>query len=286
MNVPMNVRPAAAWKVLLLGLAAIVLPIVLTFMVGEALLPEGMRNAVPAPIAAALALLGYRWCMQRIERRRVDELASKGAAIELGAGILLGVAIGLACLAPLAVAGLVKAQGLGSWLALPRSAALMVLVACFEEVLMRGLLYRLAERLWGTTWALSISVVLFVLAHLPGDHVSLLGLAVTAAAGAGLAAAYLLTRRLWLPIGLHFAWNFLFDGVLSIPVSGHAPHGWLQMQLQGPEWLSGGAYGIEASVVSLIVWTLFAGLMLRRSMRRQRWQQRPSRMAVSTPSGI
>lgn len=286
MNAPMVSRPAAAWKVLLLGLIAIVLPIALTFMAGEALLPEGLRNTVPAPIAAVLALLGYRWCIQRLERRPVEELAGREAAIELGAGVLLGTAIGLACLAPLAVAGLVKTQDMGSWLALPRSAALMVLVACFEEVLMRGLLYRLAERLWGTTWALSISVVLFMLAHVPGDHVSVLGLAVTAAAGAGLAAAYLLTRRLWLPIGLHFAWNFLFDGVLSIPVSGHAPHGWLHLQLLGPEWLSGGAYGIEASAVSLIMWTLFAGLALRAAMRRQRWLPRASRMMVSTPSGI
>lgn len=52
--------------------------------------------------------------------------------------------------------------------------------------------------------------------------------------------AYLLTRRLWLPIGLHFAWNYLLAAVISVPVSGHAARGWVQVRVSGPEWLSGG----------------------------------------------
>ena len=50
-------------------------------------------------------------------------------------------------------------------------------------------------------------------------------------------------------MGMHFAWNYLFDALMSVPVSGHAARGWIQVVPAGPEWLSGGAYGVEGSVV-------------------------------------
>jgi len=87
------------------------------------------------------------------------------------------------------------------------------------------------------------------------------------AAGLALCAAWLLTRSLWLPVGVHFAWNYLFDGVLGVPVSGHASCGWLQVQMSGPEWLSGGAYGVEGSLAALVVWGVAAAWMLRSAKR-------------------
>ena len=52
----------------------------------------------------------------------------------------------------------------------------------------------------------------------------------TGVASAALAGAWLATRRLWLPIGMHFACNYLFDAFLSVPVSGHPARGWVQVQ--------------------------------------------------------
>jgi hypothetical protein len=106
--------------------------------------------------------------------------------------------------------------------------------------------------------------VLFVAAHLPGE-ISLMGVLVTAAASLAFTAAYQLSRRLWLPMGMHFAWNYLFSAVFSVPVSGHEANGWLHGSLTGPEWLSGGAYGVEASFMALVVW-LAAGAILLRSV--------------------
>ena len=81
-------------------------------------------------------------------------------------------------------------------------------------------------------------------------------------AGLLLGAAYMLTRRLWLAIGLHAAWNFTQGWVWSVPVSGgSAPNGLLLTRFHGPEWLTGGAFGLEASVVALAVVSL-AGLAL------------------------
>ena len=80
-------------------------------------------------------------------------------------------------------------------------------------------------------------------------------------------AAYLLTRRLWLAIGIHAAWNFTQGWVFSIPVSGgDAPLGLLITRRIGPDWLTGGDFGLEASVVAILVATLAGVLMLRRAL--------------------
>ena len=101
-------------------------------------------------------------------------------------------------------------------------------------------------------------------AHLPGE-ISLMGVLVTAAASLAFSAAYQLSRRLCLPIGMHFAWNYLFSAVFSVPVSGHEAKGWLQGSMSGPAWLSGGAYGVEASATAQLVWAVAAALLLRRA---------------------
>ena len=79
----------------------------------------------------------------------------------------------------------------------------------------------------------------------------------SAEAGILLGAAYLLTRRLWLAIGIHAAWNFTQGWVFSVPVSGgDAPLGLLITRRIGPDWLTGGDFGLEASAVAMVVATL------------------------------
>ena len=151
----------------------------------------------------------------------------------------------------------------------------MVFVAVVEEILFRGILYRLPERALRTRIALIVSSAIFALAHLPNDGVTLLGVVNTALAGLLFAAAYLATRRLWLPIGAHFAWNFVSDGVFSLPTSGHPARGMLQGQLSGPEWLTGGAYGLEASIATFIVMGAATILLLRRAQRAGHFLPKP-----------
>ena len=142
---------------------------------------------------------------------------------------------------------------------------LAVFSGIVEELLFRGLVFRLIERSWGTWIALACSAVPFGIIHLLNPHATVAGaLAIIFEAGILLGAAYLLTRRLWLPMGLHAAWNFTQSGVFGIAVSGNEMQGWLHSELRGPDWLSGGAFGAEGSVVALAV-CLVAGLLLLRS---------------------
>ena len=70
-----------------------------------------------------------------------------------------------------------------------------------------------------------------------------------------LGAAYMLTRSLWLPMGLHAAWNFTQGEVFDIPVSGTDVHGLVEAQLCGPPLLTGDGFGLEASLIAIVIAT-------------------------------
>ena len=246
---------------------AMFLALALSLALTEAVLPKDTRVAWPNLVAVFACALGYWVYANRVERREITELSSPGAPAEWARGAGLGVLLGLLTLAPLWGLGVYRIDGWGDTFPLLKQMPEMVLVSVFEELLIRGVVFRIAEQAWGSRRALVLSTLLFVAAHLPGE-ITLLGVLVTAAASLAFTAAYQLSRRLWLPIGMHFAWNYLFSAVFSVPVSGHDAKGWLQGSMSGPSWLSGGAYGVEASAAALLVWAVAAVLMLRRAYAR------------------
>ena len=92
-----------------------------------------------------------------------------------------------------------------------------------------------------------------------------------------LAAAYVVTRSLWLPIGLHFAWNFTHAGIFGAALSGSesTPDGLFQLELSGPTWLTGGEFGPEASLLALLVCLIPTILMLRKAARAGQFRPTP-----------
>jgi membrane protease YdiL (CAAX protease family) len=242
---------------------AIFLPLALSFALMETFLPKDMGVAWSNLVAALVCVLGYWAYVNRVEQRPVTEFSSSGAPAEWARGAGLGVLLGLLTLAPLYVLGVYRIEGVGESFRLIKQIPEMLLVSVMEELLIRAVMFRIAEQAWGSRRALVFSTVLFVAAHLPGE-ISLMGVLVTAAASLAFTAAYQLSRRLWLPMGMHFAWNYLFSAVFSVPVSGHEANGWLYGSLSGPEWLSGGAYGVEASTMALVVWVAAGAILLRR----------------------
>ena len=152
---------------------------------------------------------------------------------------------------------------------------------------MRGVVFRILQQSLGSWLALALSAAIFGALHLLNAGTTLLNAgAVMLEAGMLLAAAYMLTRRLWLCMGIHFAWNFTQGGIFSAAVSGGATQGLLQAKLVGAEWLTGGAFGVEASAVALVVCTSTAVLLLIAARRKgnvlpPRWSvQRAARQAA------
>ncbi|QBE64537.1 CPBP family intramembrane glutamic endopeptidase [Pseudoduganella lutea] len=257
-----------------LGILTVLVPMSVVLALSE-IVPKPWRTGWPFLLAAAAIVACYRFYVRKVEKRDVAELTWPGAGGELGAGIGLGAALMVACSTLLLAGGVYTYTGTAHWSALLVPLPEQVFVAFMEEILFRAVLFRLLERSWGTSVALAVSGALFVAAHLPSEHISVLGMLATAAASTALSAGYIATRRLWVPVGMHFAWNYLFDAVFSIPVSGHAARGWIQVTASGPEWLSGGGYGVEGSIVAVLAWSAAAIVLVLLARRRGQWLAKP-----------
>lgn len=252
---------------IVLALLAVCIPVALVLIFSNQIQDKSMRAYWPPLLAAMVGYCGYALYVRRVERRAVLELRGPLAARELGLGIAVGTLMFLATIGALAASGSYQFTGTGNPAVLAKSLTEMVFVALVEEILFRGILLRLPERALGTWVALALSSAIFALAHLPNEGVTFLAVANTAVAGLAFGAAYLATRRLWLAVGMHFAWNVVSDGVFSLPTSGYPARGLLQGRLTGPEWLTGGAYGLEASVLTLLVMALGSIFLLRHAIR-------------------
>ena len=117
----------------------------------------------------------------------------------------------------------------------------------------------------------------FAALHLANPGATVLAAATVAMAGLVFSAMYALTGRLWLPIGLHFAWNFAQGYLFGASVSGREPGGSVAVSTAHPgnaTWLTGGAIGPEASVVALVLITAATRCALWLLAARSR-QQRP-----------
>jgi uncharacterized protein len=209
---------------------------------------------VGAALLTAVVLGAYWLYVRVVEKRDVAELSGRFAVRELGVGLALGALLFSVTVAILGALGVYEITGNNGWLIMLGSVPGFILAGVLEEVVIRGVVFRILEKSLGSWLALGISAVIFGVLHLLNPGATLLNAAaISIEAGILLAAAYMLTRRLWLCIGIHIAWNFTQGGVFSVAVSGGQSKGLLQSRMVGPDWLTGGAFGAEASPVALVV---------------------------------
>lgn len=219
---------------------------------------------------AVLAVYVYAWVVGRTERRTVTEVARKGAAGALFRGLLIGVLVFGAVVANIAFVGHYEVDGWGSATGAVGLAGFMAAASVTEELLFRGVVFRIMEERAGTWAVLIVTSVLFGAWHLANPDASLWGVAViTLSAGPMLGAAYVATRNLWVPIGLHFGWNYAASGIFSTEVSGNdTQQGLLDASTSGPTLISGGEFGPEGSMYTLVFCLLVAAGFLWLARRR------------------
>lgn len=259
-----------------IGLRLLVMLVVFTIVlvVSAAIDSAAAGNAVTALVFGALTAAGglllYRFLVGRLERRPVDEVAAAGLAPGLLRGAGAGVVLFAVTIGIIAILGGYRIAGLGSLTATIATFGTMVGAAVAEELLFRGALFRLVEEWLGTWAALAVSGVLFGALHLLNPGATLWGaIAIAAEAGLLLGAVYTATRSLWVPIGLHFGWNFAESGLFGTDVSGTTnTHGLVRGVAAGPDAISGGGFGPEGSVVAIVVGGVVAALLLRHAHRK------------------
>ena len=239
-------------------------------------------------------VLGY-WLMVRLLRPRNPGAARPAVAItHVAYGYALGTAILVVAALAMAAVGVLHWQGGADWSA-PLLGPFVVLglgPGIREEIVSRGVLLGAVERGFGTWAAIVVSALVFGLGHYGNPNATWWSsLAIAVEAGLLLGMAYVWTRSLWFVMALHAAWNFTQGPLLGIPVSGLQIDGLLDASASGPELLSGGPFGAEASVLTVVLcvgvaaWftrkAIADGKLVRASWNRPRY---PSPPPVATPT--
>jgi len=229
-----------------------------------------LRNAVLFTLALWLSV-------RLLERRRLRDIGLRpAAAIPDG---LRGIAIGAALLSSvIGVLALLGSYAILGWEPLPPDStrgamflqALITLLgaAIFEEVLSRAILFRLFEEALGTWVAITLSAGLFALGHRFNPGATTMSAIGVGQAGILLAAAYAATRSLWLPIGLHWAWNVFEGPVWGSLISGIDLNVLTRAVFPGPVLLTGGSFGVEPGLPTILLGSVLSLAFIVLAVRR------------------
>jgi membrane protease YdiL (CAAX protease family) len=236
------------------------------------------------PWTGLLALVVLTWAFQvHVSRRPWKEIGAslrlRGLA-EFLAGSLAGVLMFAAVLLVMGCAGSVHLRGSPH---LPGIGTVLVILAyrsLVEELLFRSYGFLTLARSLGAGAALAASTLLFALAHFDNPGFSLFPILSLLLAGVFFGLIYLRFRSLWAVWGVHFAWNASQGPLFGLPISGVTSGKigaayLLQTRLQGPEWWTGGAFGAEGGLPTLIllsvgIWWLHQGVWGRKRERGER----------------
>ena len=269
-------RLRSGWRVVIFVTAFIALSMILATVLRVALIVIGPRaetnvSQFIAELVFRGALLGAALGAGYFCVRFLEGLPWRSLGLTFHPGwfrdLVFGFAIGFASLVvavAIASRGLKFSLGSTGWSSIIKSmigsAVILFVAALAEEAMFRGYGLQTLSRAKLAWLGVLLTSVPFGLAHLSNPNVVRgVTFANTALAGIWLAAAYLRTRSLWLPLGVHWAWNWALGWFFGLPISGIqlVSNPLLQGQDNGPKWLTGGSYGIEGGVACTIALTLF-----------------------------
>lgn len=213
--------------------------------------------------------LAYVLLVLLVQRRKLAELAPRKLLPHVAAGWGLGTAILVLAALLMAAVGVLRWEGgINADAALLGPLFVLGLVpGITEEIVARGVLLGVVERGLGTWAALAVSALLFGFGHAANPNATIWSsVAIAVEAGLLLGMAYVWTRSLWFVFGLHAAWNFTQGPLLGIPVSGLQIEGLMNAKASGPELLSGGPFGAEASVLTVALCVGVAAWFTRKAL--------------------
>jgi membrane protease YdiL (CAAX protease family) len=159
-------------------------------------------------------------------------------------------------------------------------AVILVLLsgALAEELMFRGYPFQHLDEGIGAVGAIAVFSLLYGLLHLLNPGPGRWGVVNTILIGVLLSIAYLRTRSLWLPWGIHFGWNATLGSIIGLPVSGFRFFSvFARTTATGPWWVTGGSYGVEASVTG--TFAVLAGILIVWKLPIEKLPQKPSSLS-------
>ena len=216
-------------------------------------LPEDTLKLFRAPFSILVILFTYKIYFKYFDKRRVTELSLKYLVKDSIIGLLTGFILISFVTATLYLLGYYEPHSTGHFSILINAFMLFTIAGILEEIIFRGIIYRITENSLGTVWALIISSLIFGFLHMANANFNLLsGFAIALELGLLTGIFFTLTRRLWLSIALHIGWNFSFifwgttvTGATEFP-------NFIDSTLVGPELITGGVFGPENSIITIL----------------------------------
>ena len=263
----MSIKSMPLWKWILLLIVSLFLSLLLYGVAGiPGMLWSGWPMWLTVVAIAALMLWLYRIFARWFEGEAPRDLPMNRLAGQTALGLGVGFGYFVVVVGIMMAVSLYRIENyMFEWTRLADAFFMFLIVAIGEEIIFRGVLFRWIDERFGFWWAMIVSGLIFGLVHLTNDNATLLGaIGIALEAGLLLGAAYKWSGSLWFPIGIHWAWNFSQGNIFGFAVSGNdAGESILQATIDGPQCLTGGAFGAEASVISMVVGLAVTALFVK-----------------------
>lgn len=215
----------------------------------------------------------YAGLVRVMERRHAIEVDIRQGLPPLFAGVLIGSAVIGAVFLALWKLGMAEISGGTGLAGLERELSVLMITTMLEELLFRVIVFAILEEIVGSFFAIVTSAAAFGLAHIANPGATPLAIfALSIEAGVMLALAYMLTRTVWMAVGIHAGWNFVQGFVLGARNSGQQhPESYFRTTFAGPDHLTGGAFGLEGSLVCLGLSAVVSVVLLVLIVRKGHW---------------
>jgi len=218
---------------------------------------KNYRNLIKGIIASSFVAFTYVFFYKKYEKREIGEFSSKGLLKNTILGVLIGTTVQGLTIIVIYFWGNFQIISVNPFSSIITPFAIAFSVAIFEEILLRGIIFRIVEEKLGSYISLAISAIIFGAVHLLNPDSSVISSICIGIVGFVFGASYIYSRSLWLPIAIHFSWNFVQSGIFGAITSGNEKTSSLfNTNISGAELITGGAFGPEGTIQALLFWLL------------------------------
>ncbi|KAB2867160.1 MAG: CPBP family intramembrane metalloprotease [Bacteroidales bacterium] len=214
-------------------------------------------------ISIILIFLAYNLYVKKIEKRTAFEINTKKWYTEFSYGVLIGGGLVILTTLFLALSGFYKIESFNSPFVLFERIFRYGIGSFIEEIIFTIIIFKLIEEFAGTITSTVIVSLLFGFMHLGNDNATLMSSLCMAIEHIILLSPFILTRRIWMVWAVHFSWNYFQTAIFGMNNSGMAHKGFINPTITGPDWITGGSFGIEASYIAIILQCIVGIVILK-----------------------
>jgi len=218
---------------------------------------KNFRNLIKGIVSSSFVIVAYTFFYSKYEKRKIGEFSCKGFLKNTILGIVIGTTLQGLTILVVYFWGDFRIISVNPLSSIITPFAIAFSVSIFEETLLRGIIFRIVEEKLGSYISLAISAFIFGAVHLLNPDSSVISSLCIGVVGFMFGTAYIYSRSLWLPIAIHFSWNFVQSGIFGAITSGNEKTSSLvNTHISGAKLITGGAFGLEGTIQATIFWLL------------------------------